>query len=173
MLHIKQSLSILFTIVICSLQTNSIETKVYQNEGKNFEISIPTTWDVKVTEKEVYTKQGGWEDFFNELEVTAIYQEDWGTFRPPVEEELVRGSTNGSLKYQNNLKITETDNYKVYSYDLKGPGPSNSTVTFRKYEFEFKQKPRDRFMFIAESHKEFTEEETRLVDEILASLKFL
>ncbi|MEM6687057.1 MAG: hypothetical protein AAF617_14850, partial [Bacteroidota bacterium] len=175
MLHIKQSITILFTIIVCSLQTNSIETKVYQNEGKNFEISIPDTWDVKVTQKEVYTKQGGWEDFFNKLEVTATYYEDWGTFRRPVEEELKIGSEDSAFKYQNNLKITETDTYIIYSYDLKSPVTSsgNDTVTYRKYEFEFKQKPRDHFTLIAESYKEFTDEETRIVDTILASVKFL
>jgi len=168
-------ITFILTTFFVLLSCQNIILKPYQNKNENFEISIPETWDVKVTEKEVITKRGGWEDFFKELKLDAIYSADWGTYRPVTKEELIYGSENSdsSLKYQNNLKITETDLYKLYVYDLAGPGPNNTTITIRTYSFNIKEKPDDELRLIFESYKKFDAEEERLIKEIMASIKFL
>ena len=168
-------IAIILTTTFIILSYQNIVLKPYQNKNANFEISIPETWDVKVTDKEVITKRGGWEDFYKELTLDAIYNADWAPFRPTTDEELVYGSENSdsSLKYQKNLKIIKTDLYTLYVYDIAGPGPNKSTMTVRTYSFNIKGKPDDELRLVAVSYKNFDAEEERLMKEIIASIKFL
>ncbi len=169
----KINILLLLIVLLTSCEKPSINLKAYQNEGKDFEISIPEEWDVNVSEAEINAKQGGFEDFFTKLKFSASYKRDWGTFEPITEEVLSAVNKLGSLKYQNNLQKITTDTYTMYTYDLKGPTPNEGTVTFRKYEINIHDKPEDSFIIVIDSFNEFNSEEERFVNAIMASLKFL
>ncbi|WP_298516163.1 hypothetical protein [uncultured Kordia sp.] len=169
----KIPIVLILIVLLSSCEKPPINLKAYQNEGKDFEISIPKEWDVKVSEEEIIAKQGGWEDFFSKLKVSATYKRNWGTFEPITEEILSAINKSGSLKYQNNLRKITTDTYTMYTYDLRGPAPLGGTVTFRKYEVNIHDKPEDSFILVVDSFNEFNSDEERFMKAIIASLKFL